>query len=160
MAQLFWRRFVNVLFWVFHNYLHLEKGMAPHLNKFESSSPKDALCQVWLKLAQLFWRRRFLIFVNVFLLFCNYIPLKKDVVLHLNKQESPSPKDALIQVCMVESGLMVLKRKMKMWKVDNNDEDNGRQTNCDQKKLTWTFGSGELIKNVKDLIRMHNFNPL
>ena len=121
---------------------------------------KDALCQDWLKLAQLFWRRRFLIFVNVFLLFCNYIPLKKDVVLHLNKQESPSPKDALIQICMVEIGLMVLKMKMKMWKVDNNDDDNGRQTNCDQKKLTWTFGSGELIKNVKDLIRMHNFNPL
>ena len=30
-----------------------------HLNKLESPSPKDALCQVWLKLAQLFWRRRF-----------------------------------------------------------------------------------------------------
>ena len=29
-----------------------------HLNKLESSSPKDALCQVWLKLAQWFWRKR------------------------------------------------------------------------------------------------------
>ena len=29
-----------------------------HLNKLESSSSKDALCQVWLKLAQWFWRRR------------------------------------------------------------------------------------------------------
>ena len=48
------------------------------------------------------------------LLFHNYIPLKKDVVLHLNKQEYPSPKDALIQVCMVEIGLMVLEMKMKM----------------------------------------------
>ena len=28
------------------------------LNKLESSSPNDALCQVWLKLAQWFWRRR------------------------------------------------------------------------------------------------------
>ena len=28
-----------------------------HLNKFESS-PKDTLCQFWLKLAQWFWRRR------------------------------------------------------------------------------------------------------
>ena len=78
-----------------------------------------------------------------------------DVVLHLNKQESPSPKDALIQVCMVEIGLMVLEMKMKMWKIDNNNDDVGRQTNC-----AWTFGSGELIKNVKDFIRMHNFNPL
>ena len=32
--------------------------MVLHLNKLESPSPKDALCQVWLKLAQWFWRRR------------------------------------------------------------------------------------------------------
>ena len=36
----------------------LEKGGALHLNKRESPSPKDALCQVWLKLAKWFWRRR------------------------------------------------------------------------------------------------------
>ena len=30
-----------------------EKGMALHFNKFESSSPMDALCQVWMKLAWL-----------------------------------------------------------------------------------------------------------
>ena len=34
------------------------KGVALHLNKLESPSAKDALCQVWLKLAQWFWRRR------------------------------------------------------------------------------------------------------
>ena len=39
------------------------------LNKPKSPSPKDALCQVWLKLAQGFWRKRFLNSVNVFLLF-------------------------------------------------------------------------------------------
>ena len=44
-------------FLLFRNYLHLEKGGALHLNKLESPSPKDALCQVWLKLAQWFWRR-------------------------------------------------------------------------------------------------------
>ena len=32
--------------------------MALHLNKHESPSPKDALCQVWLKLAQWFLRIR------------------------------------------------------------------------------------------------------
>ena len=42
----------------FCNYLHLEKGRALHLNKFESPSFKDALCQVCLKLAQWFCRRR------------------------------------------------------------------------------------------------------
>ena len=48
--------FVN-LFSLFLNYLPLEKGGALHLEKLESPSPKDALCQVWLKLAQWFWRR-------------------------------------------------------------------------------------------------------
>ena len=35
--------------------------MALHLNKLESPSPKDDMCQVLLKLTQKFWRRRFLI---------------------------------------------------------------------------------------------------
>ena len=72
--------------------------MVLHLNKIESPSPKDALCQVWLKLAQWFWRRRFLNFVNVFSLIRNYLPLEKDGALYLNKLETPSPKDALCQV--------------------------------------------------------------
>ena len=45
-------------FSLFLNYLSLEKGRALHLNKLEFPSPKDALCQVWLKLTQWFWRRR------------------------------------------------------------------------------------------------------
>ena len=54
--------FVNV-FLLFRNNLPLEKGGALHLNKLESLLPK-ALCQVWLKLAQLFLKRRFLNFVK------------------------------------------------------------------------------------------------
>ena len=41
--------FVQV-FSLFRNYPPLEKGRALDLNKLESPSPKDALCQVWLKL--------------------------------------------------------------------------------------------------------------
>ena len=93
MAQWFRRRgffnFVNV-FSLFRNYLPLKKGGGLHLNKLESSSPKDAFCQVWMKLAQWFWRRRFSYFVNVFSLFRNYLPLE-------NKLESLSPKDALFK---------------------------------------------------------------
>ena len=37
-----------------------------HLKIHESPSPKDALCQDWLKLAQCLWRREFFKFVNVF----------------------------------------------------------------------------------------------
>ena len=58
MAQWFWRRFLNFVnvFWLFRNYLPLENDRALHLNKLESPSTKDALCQVWLKLVQGFFR--------------------------------------------------------------------------------------------------------
>ena len=56
-----------------------------------SLSLKDVLCQVWLKLTQWFCRR-FVVFVNVFFLFHNYLPLKKGVVFYLNKPEFSSPK--------------------------------------------------------------------
>ena len=39
----------SMFFSLFRNYLPLEKGGALYLNKLESPSPKDALCQVWLK---------------------------------------------------------------------------------------------------------------
>ena len=101
LAHWFWRRrffnFINV-FSRFRNYLPLQKSGALYLNKIESPSSKDALCQVWLKLARWFWRRRFLNFINVFSLFRNYLPLEKGGALHLNKLEFPSPKDALGQV--------------------------------------------------------------
>ena len=57
----------------------MEKGEVLHLKKLESPLTKDALRQVWLKLAQWFWRRRFLNLVNVFSLFLHYLPLKKKV---------------------------------------------------------------------------------
>ena len=89
--------FVNVIS-RFRNYLLFEKGGALHLNKLISPSHKYALCQVWLKLAQWFSRRRFFNFVNVFSLFRYYLPLEKGGVLHLNKLEFPLPKDAFCQV--------------------------------------------------------------
>ena len=75
-----------------------EKELLLHLKKLESPSPKDALCQVWIKLALCFWRRGFFNFVNVFSLFRNYLLLEKGGPLHLNKLDSPSPRVALCQV--------------------------------------------------------------
>ena len=74
--------------------------MVLHLKKLESSAPMDALCQDCLKLVQWFWRRGYLYFVNVFSLFRNNIPFEKGGALHLNKLESPSPKNAVCQVCL------------------------------------------------------------
>ena len=39
-------------------------------------------------------------FVNVFLQFCYYLPLKEEVALHLNKLEFPLPKEALCEVSL------------------------------------------------------------
>ena len=104
LAQRFWRRrilnFVNV-FSLFRYYLPLEKGRVLHLNKLESPLPKDALCQVWLKLDQWFWRRRFLNFVNVFSPFRNH---------SLEKGRGPSFKGCFVP-SLVEIGPAVLEKK-------------------------------------------------
>ena len=52
-------KFRQCIFAIFY-YLSLKMSGILILNKLESPSPKDALCQVWLKLAQWFWRRRWL----------------------------------------------------------------------------------------------------
>jgi hypothetical protein len=59
LASWFWRRFLKMfsVFLLFRYYLPLEKGYPLRLNKLESPPPKNDLCQVWLKLAQWFWRR-------------------------------------------------------------------------------------------------------
>ena len=102
MALWFWRirilNFVNVhVFLLFYYHLTLGNGGTLHLNKLGFLSPKDALLQVWLKLAHCFWRRRFL---NVFSLFCYYLPLDKGVFLQLNMLEFPSPKNTLRHVLL------------------------------------------------------------
>ena len=51
------------------------------------------MLRVMLKLAQWSLRRWFLNILNRTLLFRYYLPLKKAVALHLNKLESPLPKD-------------------------------------------------------------------
>ena len=38
----------------------IERGVTLHLNKLKFPLPKDALCQVYLKFANPFWRRRWM----------------------------------------------------------------------------------------------------
>ena len=61
------RRFLNFVnvFSLFPNYLLLEKSVALHFNKLEYPLHKEALCQVWLKLAKWPLRRRFLNFLGI-----------------------------------------------------------------------------------------------
>ena len=144
--------------WLYHNvklreekthYLLFENLIVLNLNKLEFSSPKNTLCQIWLKFVQWFWIRKMIFkfrqliilfrkymylpleragpyfFRNVnflhsrmlcaksswnwpsgsgkeiFFKFCQcilvisyYLSLEMGGNLHLNKRESPSPKDA------------------------------------------------------------------
>ena len=66
--------------------------MVLHLNKRASPSPKGALCQVWLKLAQCFWERRFLNILNVSSLFHSYLHVEMGVTLHLSNLNPLHPK--------------------------------------------------------------------
>ena len=53
----FKHKFIHLMrFSPFRYYVPFEKGMALHLNKHDFPSPKDALCQVWLKLALWFFK--------------------------------------------------------------------------------------------------------
>ena len=129
-------------FSLLRNYLPLEKGRAGHLNKLEYPSLKDALGQVWLKLAQWFWRRRFFYVVNVFFAFSKLFPLCKGQGPSFEQNWIP-----ITQLCfvssLVEIGPVVLEKKMKMWKV-HNQQDRQTMDNRWSEKLTWAFSSGEL----------------
>ena len=50
----------------------------------------------WLKLAHWFWKRIFLKMLSMY--FAIYLFRKKEVALHLNKLELPSPKNAVCQI--------------------------------------------------------------
>ena len=120
LAQWFWTwRFQNFdnVFLLFRNYFHLVIGMAHHLNKPESLSSKDALvevCQVWLKLAQWFWKRRLLNFVQIFLLFRIYLPLEREWAFIWTSINSFYPR--MLFSSLVEIGPVVLEKKMKKLK--------------------------------------------
>ena len=89
--------------------------MALHLNKLESRSPWNVMCQVWVKLAQWFYSKYFRVRVFSLLVFRYYLylyPLKKDGGLPLNKHEFLSPKIAWCQVW--------LKLALWFWTQDEN----------------------------------------
>ena len=67
----------------------LWEGRGPSIEQIWIPLPKDALCQVWLKLALWFWRRRLLKVVNVLLFLHNYPSFTKVKAFYLNNLESP-----------------------------------------------------------------------
>ena len=102
----------------FHQYIFtisklspLEKGRALHLNPLYPKMIRAKFGWNWPSGSG---EEDFLEFVNVFLQFCNYLPLAS----------------------LVKIGPVVLEKKMKMWNFYNNnnkDFDDGHQTNFVQK---------------------------
>ena len=68
--------------------------------KFKLPLPRDALCQIWLKIGPVVLEKRFKkTFLNVISLFCYHLSLEKGVTLLLIKVDSLLPKDDFCQVC-------------------------------------------------------------
>ena len=123
LAQLFWRRFLKVVnsFLLFPNYLPFGKDMALQLNKLESPSPRNTLCQVWLKMAQCMVLEKIFKSCQILsplgrawpFIWINFIPFTQGYFV-------PS---------LVEIGPVVLEKKMKMKVYRRTD----RRTTGDQK---------------------------
>ena len=100
---LLWKRrlliFVNV-FSVFHYYPLMKKDGPIIWTNLNPHHPIDLWWFVpsLVKIGPVVLKKKIFYFVNVFSLFCYYLPLWNDVALYLNKLQSPSPKDALYQV--------------------------------------------------------------
>ena len=87
--------------------------------KTRISFTQRCFVSVWLKLAQWFWRRKFLqgVFFNIFLLFCYYLTLVKEREPSYEQTWTPV-KDAMCDKFSWNYPLkMVREKKMKMWKV-------------------------------------------
>ena len=98
------------------------------------------------------WEKDFFLnYVNIFLLFRNYLPLEKGGALHLNKLEFLSPKYASCQVWLKLTRWFWRRR----WKIEKFTTTTTTPTTTTpttttnngkiwSEKLTWAFGSGEL----------------
>ena len=99
------------------------------MNKLECSSHKNTLCKVWFNSSHWFWRRRSFKFR-----WCIF------VIISPWKRAWASFEQIWIlftQGCFVPSlvviGPLVLEKKMTIWKVYDNDDDDGQRTICVQK---------------------------
>jgi hypothetical protein len=99
------------VFLLFCYYIPVERGYPIPLQTLESSPSKDDLCQVWLKLAQWFWRKNIFKLPHPFLHFCDYLPFEEDLALYLNNLNSLHPR--IICPKFDCFGLLVLEKILK-----------------------------------------------
>ena len=127
--------------------------MVLHLNKLESPSHKDALCQVCLKLAQRLWRWRFFLISSMhFRYFVVISPWKKAGAFIWTNLNPLYPR----MLCAKfgwnwPSGSGEEDENVKSLQTDRRtDRRTDRQTTDDRwsEKLTWAFSSGELKTEI------------
>ena len=147
LTQWFWRRFLNIfnIIFLFCYYLPLDKGVALHLNKLESTSSKDIYAKFW-------WNSPVVLEKKIFKYFqynCNISllsPLGEGRGPLFEQTWIPSTQGCFVR-CLVEIGRVVLEKKLKLWKVyRRTDRQSDRQTtdNRRSEKLTWAFSSAIL----------------
>ena len=135
-----------------------------YLFKGKSPSFKDALCQVWWKLALCFWGRRFSNFVKEFSLFHYHLPFEIGVTPQLKKKNCIPFIQGCFVLCLVEIGQVVLEEtifKFRQRTFANHyylplkkgvpffwTKLNSRML-CAKFQWNWQSGSGEDIENIK-----------
>ena len=127
--------------------------MVLHLKKLESPLPKDALCQVWLKLAQWFWRRRFFLILSMYYQYIVIIsPWKRAVPFIWTNLNPLHPR----MICAKfgwnwPSGSWEEVENRESLQMDRQTD---RPTTDDRwsAKLTWAFSSGELKSHISKYV--------
>ena len=122
IGQWFWgRRFLNFVCVLFSL---LRKAL--HLITIESSLPKDTFCPVWLKLAigPSILEKMFKFHQSIFAISLLY-PLRKERGPLFVQTWIPINK-GWIMPSLIEIVPIVLEKKMKMWKDDNDDDRLGQ----------------------------------
>ena len=95
--------------------------------------------------------------INVFSLFCYYLPLGKGMALHLSKFEFKALYPRMPS--LIKIGPVDLKKDLWMWKVYRQTDgwtDRWRMTARQSEKLTWAFSSGEIKSKA---LHWANMNP-
>ena len=109
------------------------KERGPSFKQVESTSLKDALCQVWLKLTLCFWRRRFLNFVKSIYFYSFFI------ISHLKRASS------FIWTNMNSLHTRMFCKKFRgNWQIDLEDKKKMWQ----RTKLTWACQSFNISNRV------------
>ena len=144
MAQKFWR----IRFKFFQSILNC------NFVKFVIYLPlKSVWPFIWTNLNPLHQRMhcaRFLNFIIIISLYRNYLPLEKDVAIHLNNLEFPPSKDALSKVWLKLSQWFLRYEHVKSLQTDGQTDRDRRSTDdMRSDKLTWASINGSALYSVQ-----------